>query len=346
MKVLWRAARWLLLGIALLVGLILLPLYLDEVERTVLTLTQANPAFLALGFGAAVLWIFAFGLLIRESGVAVGRKLPVRRSALLGSALQFIYAFPAGSVAGLVYETQVVSRMGVPLGTAMLIVGVETVVFYGTFILFLVAGVFVLALSSEASGTLVLGVVILVAVVAGIALAALYILGDPIRAQAMHERLQGIFGRGRGVGRSVDEVALAVQRIRESPRILVKPLAAALAMWTSLLLCLGLVFLAFGHLPHPAVAVTALAVGFFAGRITPIPGGLGAVEGAMVATFTGLDVAFGLALTVTLAFRVLTFLIPALLGFAAHHVLARFVDPDLDAVVPLRPGSMKAESGP
>lgn len=343
MKVLWRAARWLLLGLVLLAALLLLPFALDEGLRVAATLTRANPFFLALGLAAVVAWVLAFGILIRESGVVVGRRLPLGRSALLAGALQFVTAFPAGSVAGLVYETRAVERMGVPRATAMLIVGLETVVYYGTFLVYFLLGVFLLALGRDASRSLVLGAAALVVLVAGVAIGALYVLGDPIRAENAHARMQRVFGRGRGVGRSVDEVALAVQRIRETPSILGKPVASSLTMWAALVLTLALVLLAFGRVPNPAIVLTAVGVGFFASRVTPIPGGIGAVEGAVTATLTGFDVPFGEALTIALAYRVLTFLVPAVVGFGAHHFLARLVDPDLDAVVPVKPGAPEAE---
>lgn len=73
-------------------------------------------------------------------------------------------------------------------------------------------------------------------------------------------------------------------------------------------------FLAF----RASIGLGTLLVGFVIGlffAIVPItPQGIGAVEGAMILAYTGLGVTGGLATVVTLAFRGLSFWLPAIIG--------------------------------
>lgn len=57
--------------------------------------------------------------------------------------------------------------------------------------------------------------------------------------------------------------------------------------------------------------------------LAPTPGGLGAVESALIASFTGFGLADGLAVSATLTFRLATFWLPLLPGWVALGVMQR-----------------------
>ncbi|MHB8585461.1 MAG: lysylphosphatidylglycerol synthase transmembrane domain-containing protein [Thermoplasmatota archaeon] len=349
MRVLWRAVRWLLVGLVILVALFFVPSLQTEAKNQARSaqdvLAAMQPIFLLLAAVAAAAWIVSLGVLIRESAVAVGRPLPLSKCLLLGLALQFVNAFPAGSLARLVYETRAIERMGVPRGTAMLIVGVETVVFFATFVILLLFGLGFVALANGAPPVLILGAALLAIILGGVSIAGLVILGDPVRAAGLREFLVSRFGENRGVGRSFDEVSLAVQRIRESPRILVKPLLSATAHWGASLVVLAVVFLAFGLHPSPGLVIAGFSISFLVGSLTPIPAGLGAVDATLAGVLIGMGLGSSEAVLVTLAFRVLTLLIPAIVGFFAHHVLVQ-VSSDMDRVIPAPIADPEAEETP
>jgi uncharacterized protein (TIRG00374 family) len=75
------------------------------------------------------------------------------------------------------------------------------------------------------------------------------------------------------------------------------------------------------------LAVPALVVVFLAastlGSAAPTPGGLGAVEAALVGGLTATGVALAPALTAVLAFRTATFWLPAPIGWVAFVALGR-----------------------
>jgi undecaprenyl-diphosphatase len=55
----------------------------------------------------------------------------------------------------------------------------------------------------------------------------------------------------------------------------------------------------------------------------PTPGGLGALEAALVAGFTGVGMESGVAVAVVLSYRLLTYWLPILPGWISFHILER-----------------------
>lgn len=77
--------------------------------------------------------------------------------------------------------------------------------------------------------------------------------------------------------------------------------------------------------PSPLAVVVVYLVGSALGAVSPTPGGLGAVEAALVAGLTSSvgDVASGPAITAVLLYRLATYWLPILPGLLAYRVLRR-----------------------
>ena len=96
-------------------------------------------------------------------------------------------------------------------------------------------------------------------------------------------------------------------------------LAGAVLFWAFQILVLWAAFKAFGDAPPAAVLVQAFFVGML-GNLLPMPGGVGGVEGGMIASFVAFGVDGGLAVV-------------AVLHLPCLHVLAA-ADPGRDRVLP------------
>ena len=84
--------------------------------------------------------------------------------------------------------------------------------------------------------------------------------------------------------------------------------------------CLYVSVRAFGvHTPFVAVALVSLTAGAVA-TAAPTPGGVGAVEAVLLAALTGVGVPSGSALAAVVLYRVATFWLPILPGFAAFRL--------------------------
>jgi uncharacterized protein (TIRG00374 family) len=89
------------------------------------------------------------------------------------------------------------------------------------------------------------------------------------------------------------------------------------AKWTADIASLALVFVAFGQTPRLTILLVGFAVSQLAAAIPVTPGGVGFVEGGMVAAFVALGASFSLATTVVLTYRLLETWLPTVAGVPA-----------------------------
>ena len=95
------------------------------------------------------------------------------------------------------------------------------------------------------------------------------------------------------------------------------------------MLTLYLVFVAAGHMVNPGLLLAGYGLPLLLGKFTFLPGGIGVVEGSMVAMYTALGVPHAITVVGILAYRILSFWLPSLLGFPlfAYVLHAWRVDP-------------------
>jgi len=101
-------------------------------------------------------------------------------------------------------------------------------------------------------------------------------------------------------------------------------LLGAIAFWAFQILVLWAGFRAFGDSPPAAVLIQAFFVGML-GNLLPMPGGVGGVEGGMIAALVAFDVDAGLAVVAVLVYRAVTFWLPMVPGVIAYFQLRKTV---------------------
>jgi len=74
-------------------------------------------------------------------------------------------------------------------------------------------------------------------------------------------------------------------------------------------------FVAAGNQLTPGKVLSGYALPLLIGKVAVIPGGIGVVEGTMILLYRGFGVATATAVLVVLAYRVIAFWMPNLLGF-------------------------------
>jgi uncharacterized protein (TIRG00374 family) len=102
-------------------------------------------------------------------------------------------------------------------------------------------------------------------------------------------------------------------------------LAGAVLFWACQVAVLWAAFKAFGEAPPVAVITQAFFVGMF-GNLLPMPGGVGGVEGGMIAALAAFGVDAGQAVVAVLLFRAMTFWLPMVPGVIAYFQLRRTVE--------------------
>jgi uncharacterized protein (TIRG00374 family) len=113
--------------------------------------------------------------------------------------------------------------------------------------------------------------------------------------------------------------AIALLRSRD-PALL-----GAVAWWGFDIATLWACFHAFGASPDKAVIVMAYFVGWIANTL-PLPGGVGAVEGGLIGSFSAFGVSVQTAVVAVLAYRAFSFWLPTLPGAVAYFQLRRTIN--------------------
>jgi uncharacterized membrane protein YbhN (UPF0104 family) len=115
--------------------------------------------------------------------------------------------------------------------------------------------------------------------------------------------------------------------VRDAVRLLRRdPLGAlgAPVWWLFDVAVLWACFKAFGVAPSPGVLVMAYFVGTL-GNLLPLPGGVGGVDGGIIAALIGFGVSPGVAFLAVLTHRVFAFWLPTIPGGIAYLQLRRTV---------------------
>jgi uncharacterized protein (TIRG00374 family) len=147
----------------------------------------------------------------------------------------------------------------------------------------------------------------------------------------LQRRLEGFARRGGRLARLAQRLANAPAAfsagIRESlchVRRRDPALLGAVAYWGFNIACLWASFHAFGDPPPWPVIIMGYYVGFL-GNLLPLPGGIGGVDGGMIAAFAAFGVPLALAVPAVLGYRVFAFWLPTIPGAVAYFQLRRTV---------------------
>jgi uncharacterized protein (TIRG00374 family) len=127
--------------------------------------------------------------------------------------------------------------------------------------------------------------------------------------------------------RHADEFARAGIALGEHPQHLIRTLGIAVMGHLFDLLSVAALFAAFRQPAEPGVVIAVYTVGILFWKMSPVPEGVGVVEGVMVLAMTSLGVPAAKATVIALSFRGLTYWLPMLTGFLMLRRLRVFHAP-------------------
>jgi uncharacterized protein (TIRG00374 family) len=256
--------------------------------------------FSALTYFAAALSLLGF----------VPEKVPYLRTVMVQVAGSFVKLVAPAAVGGMALNARYLQRQGLRPGHAVASVGASQLFGLGAHIVLLM--VFGYITGSEhtptlsPSRTIIAGV--LTAAVAGLIVAAV-----PVLRRFVSERVRSLFAGV--VPRMLDVV--------QQPKKLLTGIGGMLLMTLAFVMCLDASLRAFGEeLSYPTIAVVYLTANAL-GSAAPTPGGVAAVEAALITALGFFGVPTGVALPAVLLFRLVTFWLPFLPGWMAFTQLTR-----------------------
>jgi uncharacterized membrane protein YbhN (UPF0104 family) len=316
-----RLARRALQVVVLLGLLVLVALLAPGLGEVRDRLQDASPGWLALAVAFEVLSSLSYVLMFRPVFCSI---MPWRSAAELGlSEVGTGSIIPASGAGGIALGAWVLSRAGMPAETiarrsvAFLLlkssVNFAAVVVVGLLVFLGIVG------PSQPVWLTLVPAVLAAAAIALVVLIGRLPAGPPPRAD--DGRLRRIWAAARAA--LVTGVAEAATLLRRHDPLLI---VGIVGYWVWDNLALWATFHAVGYTPGASVILMAYLVGQLGGLL-PIPGGIGGIDGGLIGTFVVFGTPASAAAAAVLAYRIILFWIPLVLGavafFSLHRSLAR-----------------------
>ena len=240
----------------------------------------------------------------------VAERLRFTRTLLVQLAGSFVTLVTPAAVGGAALNLRYLQRRKIPAPVAAASVGVSQVVAFVLHILLLVVFATLAGAVGKRSYTPPASVYIVLAGLAGLALAVLAV---PAGRRLARARVAPAFG----------QVLPRLILVAQQPRKLGEGIGGALLLSASYIACLDACVRAFGGSASLASVAVVYLAGSSLGSIIPTPGGLGAVEAVLSAGLTTAGMHGAAAASAVLLFRLLTFWLPVPLGWVALNYLER-----------------------
>nr|WP_221308532.1 lysylphosphatidylglycerol synthase transmembrane domain-containing protein [Nocardiopsis mwathae] len=273
------------------------------------TVQGADLRWAAAAFAASTVCMLAAALVIMAF-------VPVRLRFWMTVLVQYAGAFiriaaPAG-LGTLALNTRYATQWGASAGLAISGIGLSQAVGVVLHVAILLVAAYLTGTGHVAdfspSSTLIV-------VTAGLSVVVAAVLLVPALRRAVHDRIRPYF-RG---------VLPQLLDLLQSPRRMAMGIGGTLLLTAAYVLCLYFSVTAFGGTADLAAVAVVFLAGNAIGSAAPTPGGLGAVEAALLGGLTAVaGVPAAIGLPAVLLFRALTFWLPVLPGWGAFHLLQRW----------------------
>ncbi|WP_344366335.1 lysylphosphatidylglycerol synthase domain-containing protein [Streptomyces gobitricini] len=280
------------------------PLSLSTIAEADWTWISAALLFSALSYVAAAMSLLGF----------VPERVPFGRTVIAQVAGSFVKIVAPAAVGGVALNTRFLQRSGVRPGLAVASVGASQLFGLGSHILLLLSFGYLTGTEKTQdftpSRTVIAGLLT-------VAVLVLVVTAVPGLRKFVSTRLRSLFA---GV---VPRMLDVLQR----PVKLLTGIGGMLLLTGAFVLCLDASIRAFSHGAQP-LTYASLAVVFLAGNAlgsaAPTPGGVGAVEGALIAGLVGVGgMPLEVATPAVLLYRLMTLWLPVLPGWFSFNFLTR-----------------------
>lgn len=310
-------ASW-LVGAAALAAVVVVAQHFAEEREFVAIIARAKPWWLAVAVLLQLCTYAAQGQVWRVAASASGTRLPLPDAYKLSLAKLFVdQAVPSAGLSGTLVFARALGQRGMANATVMTCVLIDGASYYAAYVVCLATALLLAAMTGHANATIVaasLVFIVFAVVVSGVMLAFAGRRAPRIVRPLEHFRFAA------GALKLLEEVD---GRVVRDPRLLLRALA-----WHIVIVLLDTATIWFLVLSLGSVApVVAVFISFMTSTlfrtIGIVPGGLGTFEAASVLTLKLAGIPVAVALSATLAFRVLSFWLPMVPGLYLSRAVER-----------------------
>jgi uncharacterized protein (TIRG00374 family) len=309
---------------------LLLPRLVDT-QETLEYISRASYALLVVAVLLEIAALAGYANLFRYILRVLDIRMRLREVwAITLSGLAVSHILSAGGVGGWVVTYNALMKHKVPHGIIFVAIAAQQFFNYVVLWLFFAVAILYLILvrgSDSIFGYLVgIGVIVLIL---WLTVYGVYLYNRPTRLRlrvAQIARLVNRIRRREVVKEShvdgwIDNLLIGMRRMVRHRGSFRTTLVLACAFWVFDALCLWCTFQAFGYTVGLGHLLVAYVVAYSIGTLAPTPGGLGAVEGLMIALFLSFGVPSAIAVAVVLVYRIINFWLPIPPGFVTYAIV-------------------------
>ncbi len=337
------------LNIATFVALaVLIVISREQIVEALQQLATLQIWVLALLIPAKLVSFYAIARLYKDFFDANNSRIDIKTAYKIALELNFVNSvFPSGGISGFSYLSLRLKRSGISTAKSTLAQILRFALTFLSFLLLLLVGVFLLALSHDTNGLVIfISSAIIFTTLFGTGV-GIFIIGKATRIKAfvswLPKGLNALFRLFRITKKheiiNMQRVESTLENMHEDYKALTRNIALVRRLfWWMLLfnvaeiITIYVVYVAFGTLINPGALILAYAIANFAGLIAILPGGVGVYEGLMTATLASVGVARGLALSATVLYRILSMLLFLPVGYYFYSKVLKSGGPDLKTI--------------
>jgi len=326
-----KTLRHIIVFVVIVVALYLLLPRLVDTEKTFEYASRASYALLALAVVLQAFALLGYANLFRYILRVLDIRLRLHEVlAITLSSLAVSHILSAGGVGGWVVTYNSLLKRRVPHG--LIFVAISAQQFFNYVVLwffFALAMVYLVLVRGGQSVAGYLVGMVLIGLILWLTIYGVYLYNHPTRMRRRVSQLAHLVNRvmrrevveERHVDGWLDNLFVGMRRMTSHRGSFRTTLIFASGFWFFDLLCLWATFAAFGYSIGLGHLLVAYVVAYSIGTLAPTPGGLGAVEGLMIALFLSFGVPSGIAVAVVLVYRIINFWLPIPPGFIAYLVV-------------------------
>lgn len=276
----------------------------------------------------------AYAHMYQELLAMLGNKQPFKRLYKIALELNFVnHVFPSGGVSGFSFFTARLKPFGVSTSQSTLTQTLRFLLTFSSFVILLFLGLFMLALGGSASNMTILITCSLAFLTVFCIVIGLYVVSSKKRVHTFTQTLTVYVNKVIHILRPKHPETISLKRVEKvfnethTNYLLLKekfpqmrgPFFYSMLANVTELSTIYAVYIAYGQFVNPGAVIIAYALANFAGLIAVLPGGIGVYEGLMTAVLVSAGVPAGLAISVTVMYRVINMALSLPIGYYFYH---------------------------
>jgi uncharacterized protein (TIRG00374 family) len=321
-----KILRWVVILVLLGLAVHLIIPQLGSLHESAKVLRTLRPWAVALAVASEILSYVALGFMMKRIVGLTGQVLTLHRAfgVTLASGSVGLVAGGLVGIGGSSYRW--LRDAGIRPEGALLAGWLPTLLNAMTIAAFALIGMVELVIVQDLSTALWIAFSLSLAVLVAVAAGAFWASGHRDAAKKRLCRIQEKVARLRRKEPQPEKLMSTVDRLFDAFHILKTrgwkaPVAGAVLGVIFDMGCMFWLYVAARHLVTPGKLLSGYALPLLIGKVAVIPGGIGVVEGTMIALYHGFGVPTATGVLVVLAYRVIAFWMPNLLGFATIPLL-------------------------